>query len=182
MFRLLSLLVVIVSAFGMAPSARASVTLDPIDNAVVASVGTDIFGAVLANEPGPFSHQFDFNIPAGPDNFVISSVTSSLLSNIDIDFTSIFLDTHPFIQTGFDPGAEQWELPNPVLLAAGAHAITLNGSVVGSSRDGSYSGVINVAPIPEPATWLMMLLAFGAIGLVLRRRRRLGPQMLPHLA
>ena len=29
-----------------------------------------------------------------------------------------------------------------------------------------------VPPIPEPATWAMMLLGFGAAGFALRRRRR----------
>jgi len=30
----------------------------------------------------------------------------------------------------------------------------------------------NFAPVPEPATWMVMLLGFGAIGLRLRRQRR----------
>ena len=34
--------------------------------------------------------------------------------------------------------------------------------------------VIGVGPtIPEPATWAMMIMGFGGIGAVLRRRRRL---------
>jgi hypothetical protein len=31
---------------------------------------------------------------------------------------------------------------------------------------------VQVAPVPEPGTWAMMLLGFGAMGLVIRRRRR----------
>jgi hypothetical protein len=43
----------------------------------------------------------------------------------------------------------------------------LNGTV------GSYVGNFNVAaPVPEPATWAMMLLGFGAMGMVIRRRRK----------
>ena len=32
-----------------------------------------------------------------------------------------------------------------------------------------------LAAVPEPATWAMMLLGFGAVGAVFRRSRRLGP-------
>ncbi|HEV2044556.1 MAG TPA: PEPxxWA-CTERM sorting domain-containing protein, partial [Sphingomicrobium sp.] len=36
-------------------------------------------------------------------------------------------------------------------------------------------------PVPEPATWAMMLVGFGAIGIGMRRRRRSG-QKLPQAA
>jgi len=32
---------------------------------------------------------------------------------------------------------------------------------------------ISVAAVPEPATWAMMLLGFGAIGFTMRRRKDL---------
>jgi hypothetical protein len=38
------------------------------------------------------------------------------------------------------------------------------------------------APVPEPATWAMMLLGFGGIGLALRRSRRRGKQALMQIA
>jgi hypothetical protein len=36
----------------------------------------------------------------------------------------------------------------------------------------SGNGAFGMAAVPEPATWGMMLLGFGAMGMVLRRRRR----------
>ena len=38
------------------------------------------------------------------------------------------------------------------------------------------------APVPEPATWAMMLLGFGGIGMALRRSRRRGKQTLMQIA
>ena len=38
------------------------------------------------------------------------------------------------------------------------------------------------APLPEPATWAMMLLGFGGIGMALRRSRRRGKQALMQIA
>jgi len=38
------------------------------------------------------------------------------------------------------------------------------------------------APVPEPATWAMMLLGFGGMGMALRRSRRRGKQTLMQIA
>lgn len=42
-----------------------------------------------------------------------------------------------------------------------------------SSGSGQYAGNLSLrAVVPEPATWAMMLLGFGAIGVALRQRRK----------
>lgn len=45
---------------------------------------------------------------------------------------------------------------------------------------GSATGNV-VPPVPEPGTWALMLLGFGAVGFAMRRRRRIGA-VLPQLA
>ena len=42
----------------------------------------------------------------------------------------------------------------------------------GANGDGFVNYQINVAGVPEPATWAMMLVGFGGLGAVLRNRRR----------
>jgi len=158
-----------------AGAANAAVVFDNIDQLLLNLAGAEFFGANLTNEPGAFQHVFEFELSqAGVAN---SSVTTILLGGNDIDFGSISLDGFAFTQTGFDGGgAENWEL-GTVALAAGTHQITVDGSVVGTSQDGSYSGVLNVvtAVIPEPASWAMMILGFGGVGAAVRQRRRLLP-------
>lgn len=150
--------------------ANAAVYLNGIEDALLALGGSQVFGAQLIDEPGIFSHQFNFNITL--DSAANSVVSTTLLGGNDIDFSSILLDGHAFVQTGFDgPGAETWEL-SPTLIGAGAHSIFVNGSVVGTTGDGSYSGTLNVTAVPEPATWAMMLLGFAVVGGAMRRRER----------
>ena len=44
--------------------------------------------------------------------------------------------------------------------------------VQGNGNTGNVGGVAGGSPVPEPATWAMMLVGFGAAGYSLRRRRR----------
>jgi len=153
--------------------ANAAVIFNDIDQLLLNLAGSEFFGATFTDEPGAFEHTFAFELTQpGTAN---SSLTTTLLAGNDIDFTSISLDGFAFTQTGFDgSGAENWQL-DFAALGAGAHQITVTGSVAGASQDGSYSGVLNVATavIPEPATWGMMILGFGGMGGLLRQRRRL---------
>ncbi|MCY7279726.1 MAG: cistern family PEP-CTERM protein [Sphingomonas bacterium] len=48
-------------------------------------------------------------------------------------------------------------------------------SLAGAGNAGSGVG-ISVNAVPEPATWAMMLLGFGAVGVAMRRRRRVALQ------
>lgn len=45
---------------------------------------------------------------------------------------------------------------------------TINGT---TNYTTGISGTLNVAAVPEPATWAMMLVGFGGMGLALRRKR-----------
>lgn len=96
-------------------------------------------------------------------------------SSVGIDFTSAIL-TGPggpySLNENFDDGVvEQWGLSN-LFLDAGTYMLTINGN---NSSTGSLGGTvtINATPaVPEPGTWAMMLLGFGAAGYAMRRRRR----------
>jgi hypothetical protein len=54
-------------------------------------------------------------------------------------------------------------------LASGDYTLAVRGLVNGSSG-GSYGGVMNLAPVPEASTLVLMFAGLAGMGLVLRRR------------
>jgi hypothetical protein len=62
-----------------------------------------------------------------------------------------------------------WSLTYPSV-GSGIYSLEVEGKVLGA-KGGAFGGNLNVAPVPEPATWLMMLAGFGILGLVGRRRK-----------
>jgi len=56
-------------------------------------------------------------------------------------------------------------------LAANIYTLEIRGDVVGMAG-GSYSGVLNVSPIPEPETYALMLAGLGLLGFAMRRKSK----------
>ena len=75
-------------------------------------------------------------------------------------------------------------LANPALLTIGAQDATgtvgtnyvFNGAGVRPTRETQLritsTGLPIAAPVPEPATWAMMIIGFGVVGSVVRSTRR----------
>lgn len=76
--------------------------------------------------------------------------------------------TSPFL-TNLNSGGR---FGNVWLIGAAASGLDTN-------PDGFKLGAVTVAAVPEPGTWAMMLLGFGAIGYTMRRKR---PALLPQAA
>lgn len=54
--------------------------------------------------------------------------------------------------------------------SAASNLLRINGS---SGSNASYAGTLNIAAVPEAATWAMMIIGFGAVGATVRRRTAL---------
>jgi hypothetical protein len=92
-------------------------------------------------------------------------------SSTGIDFTSAVLTgpggPYNLIEE-FDNGvSEFWNLSS-LYLEAGQYTLTINGD---NRSTGSLGGTVTINAVPEPGTWAMMLLGFGAAGYAMRRRR-----------
>ena len=159
---------------GSATAASAATTVTSVTPtpAILTPPASAAFSSVISGGPGSFSDSFAFSIAGQPGQTNVQVSTLLLNGSQNINFTSITLDgMSVFTKTSSDPNPETWAILVPVYLLIGNHTINVAGNV--NSPNGSYSGTINIQPgVPEPATWAMMMLGFGGMGLAMRRRRK----------
>ncbi|MCA1654376.1 MAG: FxDxF family PEP-CTERM protein [Sphingomonadales bacterium] len=185
--RKIALVMTALAASALGTSAQAATFMltptTPTDNTSIGgSPGSHIVsgtstcsGAAVAGFACSFSTTFNFASPAG---FTLSSATissnytdSQLQENID--FTSASLNGAAL--TFIPSGQNEFGFVNNVPLAtSGLNSLIVNGNA-GTTQLGanaSFSGVLSFAPggVPEPGTWAMMLVGFGAVGFGMRRR------------
>jgi hypothetical protein len=133
------------------------------------------FGVTDTDAVSPFVETVSWtNDLAGVYNFRLFTNTDTANGPGDVDFSSAYLTgggiLNP-INLLADPSntdlAETLRL-NGLGLAAGTYTLTIEGTRGSASI---FGGHIDFSAVPEPGTWAMMLLGFGAIGWQLRRRR-----------
>lgn len=124
----------------------------------------------FGNTPGTsggFSDVYTFSFPtAGKASISINSAISGSLTNVNFLHNGVIFNGTPLavISKG---AVELLQLVNQPV-AAGLQTLTIKGS---AQKLGSYTGTISFASVPEPATWAMMILGMGAVGMAMRSRR-----------
>lgn len=131
-----------------------------------------------ANLSNPFSEILTFTTDVGGMlNILVSTTATSPLN--DTDFSRAFLTGSGI--SGMVSIAQILGDPNETLalndfqIGPGTFTIMLQGTP--GTANGALGGTVAfqagavAAAVPEPATWAMMLLGFGAIGASMRRRR-----------
>jgi hypothetical protein len=158
------------AALAMGSAASATITLDncsmsctgPTTNGTTTTIGYSESG--LDN---PFTESLQFT------NTLAGLYTISLdTSDAAVDFTSAVLSdgvNNYALGKALDDGTFELWTRSSTLIAMGQYTLTIMGT---TSDSGALAGTVTInQAVPEPATWAMMLLGFGAIGWQLRRRR-----------
>jgi len=150
------------------------------------SATTKIPGSINTNNPlgSGFYDDFVFQITSASANSITSTIDFSgilQISNLQVRLYNAAGNSFPVLGAPFTAPIDAWS--NPVnygpttgtvsvlpttQLSAGTYVLEVRGDVVGASG-GSYSGVLNIAPVPVPAAaWL-----FGSslLSLVSLRRK-----------
>lgn len=139
---------------------------------------------------GSFTAGFNESMLSNPfsETLLFSTTTSGLLSifvgttatsaSNDTDFTSVFLSGTGLVgnvlvpQLTGDPGTEIRDL-TAFGIGPGDFTLTIEGTP--GTENGSFGGTVAFvaqSAVPEPSSWALMLLGFGAVGLSMRRKRR----------
>lgn len=169
---------------GVQPAGTSFLVAGNVENGpIVASFG---HAGILA---GTFTDMFQFTIPqtGTGSGSVISSVTlRNFLGATDLDFTSVLVNgvaaslvlrdaagnVCSTRGVGTCGATESFAINDVPVLSGVLNTIMVNGVSRGlGSYGGNATFVPSVAAVPEPGTWAMMLLGFGAIGFSMRRRR-----------
>lgn len=123
-------------------------------------------------EAGAFTDTFTFT---GLSDGVFSSslVTIGFRPADNIDFTSISVNGQAYNLIGSGPGVEVANFSPQTL--SGPIVLTVTGIAGPALADGtaisaSYAGTANLAPVPEPETYALMLAGLGVVGMLGRRR------------
>lgn len=151
-----------IAALGLAPAANATV----VEGITLSSSKVfDHFEGKSASAGLGLTDSFAFTLDV--DSFFTSAILNSVAgAGGDLDFVSVDFDgVHAFgvVNGFFDLAAVAG-----VYLAAGAH--TLNVTYNATAANVTYSGDISISPVPEPATWAMMVAGIAAVGMTMRRR------------
>lgn len=129
-----------------------------------------VFGNNGGIAKGNFTNTFNFTWPVV--GITSGTITSSFTSKAnDLNFTSVTLNGTPFTSLIGGTGMTEFRLINDLATLAGPQQLVVTGYSPGKAA--TYSGTLAFSPaaVPEPATWAMMIIGFGAAGSVIRRRR-----------
>ena len=125
-------------------------------------------GAVL---PCSFTRSFDIVAPVGFNLANITIGSTAINAATNIDFSSVTFNGKEFdiFRTGTQ---ETRDLLNQSIIGGAPNRVEIRGTTGGA---GAFSGSFvfaQMAAVPEPATWMMMLLGMAGIGFTMRRKEK----------
>ena len=153
----------------------------------IAIVSPAAAATVVVNAPGSFTVDKYHGNGSFTDTFSITLSNSVVGGSVlelgfginnfarDIDFTSISFGGKSFTKTVSDTlfVGETWALTPSQAFAAGTYDLVISGRSYAILADAGYRATLTVGTpaVPEPATWAMMTLGFGAVGFAMRRKK-----------
>lgn len=143
-----------------------TVSLTSTESLTLPANGAARVGATDGVLNNPLTFTFDDGL-IGALEFNINALT-----NGDVFFTFAGGDSDGQVSTLYDLGKNGENFFNAFNGTFKSVTMTFtNGATVGDVRQFRMGVATPAAAVPEPATWAMMLLGFGAIGFGMRRRR-----------
>lgn len=125
-------------------------------------------------EKGAFSDTFNFSPSAGTYTVNASLVTLDMSPETDVTFSAAYLNGNLLTLSGQGTFEYGYLLPTVI---TGPLALTVFGYVdfedTGfTPASASYAGTLNISPVPEPASYALLLAGLGVVGAAGFRRRQ----------
>lgn len=144
----------------------------PTTESVYSNPGDRIVTDGVEYATGAFAnYNSSFSVDVRDNSFVINSNSPTFFGIAPFNgFVLQLRSLTQFLSASVDPTSSL----NPVSLSFDSDEIFVNFSGAGTSSP--WSTTINfttdaVAAVPEPSTWMLMLLGFGAVGFAMRRSK-----------
>jgi hypothetical protein len=122
-------------------------------------------------EQGSFVDTFTFTPSSGSFFVDASLLTLGFTPTTDVNFDFATINGNSMTLTGSGVFEYGFLLPTSI---SGPLVLTVIGNVNGAGATGpasaSYSGTLNISPVPEPAGYAMLLAGLGLAGVAGRRR------------
>ena len=132
---------------------------------------TNVTCATTTPAPCAFTRSFEFLTPAGFNltNVDISAVSSSVMTNIN--FSSVTLNGTEFniLSTGQQ---EFRNLLNQNVVSGANNILKVTGTSGGNAVFSGNLSFAQMAAVPEPTTWMLMLMGMAGIGFSMRRKEK----------
>jgi len=155
--------------FAMAPSAQAATYVCGTDAACTFSetpYGTGGYGLSVFRDTPTFDDYFQFTLSQAY-KLTVSLTSGSGIFNYDV--RELLEGSEAGSQLGtFTNTGEDGQLVLSV--GAGTYLVHVKGALASGLNGGTYNGTIELNPVPEPASWAMMIAGIAAVGFTMRRR------------
>ena len=174
----------ILASTAVASNAIASITPNTVNLGAIAAPFSMSYGNTFS-VPSLLSFYDDYTFtlsPAASFSSITASINLGSFFGIDNISARLYQGSGPF-SAGTTPLMQAWSTPfsaapgitgstaviSMSTLPADTYTLEIRGNVVGT-YGGTYSGSLNVAAIPEPETYALLMAGLGLIGFVARRK------------
>lgn len=178
----------LLSMTGFAGDARAATMISCSTNQISCSsssaeIGPSVEFYVLSR-PGYFNGR-EFVIPVGlnidfSNNMLVLTNIDALRGSGSFSYTMAFKGPSAFTSASIVSQAGTSIVPDAVSIDSGSLLVNLAaapGRRTGFNQGSGVRIAFTMAAVPEPSTWALMILGFGALGAALRRQRSATPKI-----